>query len=256
MAVSVAMTIVRTALRRWAVRKVKKKSEAQIYLERLEKLDVLIECKLIERRQWYELATSITANMGGEVVQSSGSQSKMADAVNKCILCDMQQLCEAIKRDVDSFVGEAVQFDDITMLGIELKYIRNDDAITLKADIDSIKHVQNFVQVLTQKLSIVSKTANKANIVADEIYSNIVNYSGAKNASVSCRVDDGKLYMTFTDDGIPYNPLDAENPDITASAEQREIGGLGIFMVKKMTESMEYAYEDNKNILKLVIALG
>ena len=181
---------------------------------------------------------------------------RLLDAVNKCILCDMQQLCEAVKRDVDSFVGEAVQFDDITMLGIELKYIRNDDAITLKADIDSIKHVQNFVQVLTQKLSIVSKTANKANIVADEIYSNIVNYSGAKNASVSCRVDDGKLYMTFTDDGIPYNPLDAENPDITASAEQREIGGLGIFMVKKMTESMEYAYEDNKNILKLVIALG
>ena len=84
-AVSVATSIAHTALRRWAVRKVKKKSEAQIFLEQVEMLDALIECKLIERIQWHELALNITANMSGEVVQSSGSQSKMADAVNKCI---------------------------------------------------------------------------------------------------------------------------------------------------------------------------
>ena len=62
--------------------------------------------------------------------------------------------------------------------------------------------------------------------------------------------------MTFTDDGIPYNPIKAEEPDVTLSAEERKIGGLGIFMVKKMTESMEYTYEDDKNILSLVISLN
>lgn len=79
----------------------KKKSEAQIFLERLEKLDVLIECKLIERRQWYELATSITANIGGEVVQSSGSQSKMADAIDKCM--DMES---EIASAVDKLIAQ------------------------------------------------------------------------------------------------------------------------------------------------------
>jgi hypothetical protein len=64
---------------------VKKKSEAQLFLEELERIDALVECKLIERLQWKELALNITANMGGEVVQSSGSQSKMAEAVNHAI---------------------------------------------------------------------------------------------------------------------------------------------------------------------------
>ena len=69
-------------------------------------------------------------------------------------------------------------------------------------------------------------------------------------------IENGKLHISFADNGIPYNPLEATEPDTTLSAEEREIGGLGIFMVKKMTESMEYEYTDDKNILTLVIALS
>lgn len=63
----------------------RQKSEAQRYLEQVEMLDVIIKNKLIEQRQWMDIALGITANMEGERVQSSGSQSKMADAVNKCV---------------------------------------------------------------------------------------------------------------------------------------------------------------------------
>ena len=74
-----------------------KKSKAQIFLERVEMIDTIIANKLIEQRQWKDLALSITANMGGERVQSSGSQSKMADAVNKCI--DMEsEIAEAVDK--------------------------------------------------------------------------------------------------------------------------------------------------------------
>jgi hypothetical protein len=66
------------------VRKVRKKSEAQVYLEQVEKLDSIIRNKLIEKQQWRDIALGITANMSGEKVQSTGSQSKMADAVIKC----------------------------------------------------------------------------------------------------------------------------------------------------------------------------
>ena len=93
-------------------------------------------------------------------------------------------------------------------------------------------------------------------IAIDEIASNIINYSKAKNAEISYSIESDNLNLTFEDDGQPYNPLETEDPDITLSAEERQIGGLGIFMVKKMTESMDYKYENNKNILKLVMALN
>lgn len=77
----------------------RKKSEAQCYLEQVEKLEAVIMNKLIERQQWYDLALGITANMEGERVQASGAQSKMSDAVNRCV--DMEA-------EIDSLVYELV----------------------------------------------------------------------------------------------------------------------------------------------------
>lgn len=183
-------------------------------------------------------------------------EERLLETVNQNIIKDTRKLCEAVKADVDKFVGEAPQFDDITMLSVEIQYIRGENSITVIADDKSMIPVSEFAKSLTEKLAVVPKIANKVSIAVDEIYSNIINYSGAELATISYEIKDGKLYITFTDDGIPYNPLKAEEPDVTLSAEERKIGGLGIFMVKKMTESMEYTYEDEKNILKLVIALS
>ena len=183
-------------------------------------------------------------------------EERLLETVNQNIVKNTQLLCEAVKDDVDRFVGDAPQFDDITMLSVELRYIRSGNSITVIADDKSMILVSEFAKSLTEKLTVVPKIANKVSIAVDEIYSNIVNYSGADLATISYEIKDGRLYMTFTDDGIPYNPIKAEEPDVTLSAEERKIGGLGIFMVKKMTESMEYTYEDDKNILSLVISLN
>jgi DNA-directed RNA polymerase specialized sigma24 family protein len=78
---------------------VKKKSEAQIFLEQPEKLDIQIRNKLIEKKQWHDIALGITANMDGERVRSSGAKSKMADAINKCV--DMEA-------EIDSLVDELI----------------------------------------------------------------------------------------------------------------------------------------------------
>ena len=59
--------------------------------------------------------------------------------------------------------------------------------------------------------------------------------------------------LIFSDNGKPYNPLDANEPDITASAEERSIGGLGIFMVRKMMDNVEYMYKDGQNVLTLMM---
>ena len=99
------------------------------------------------------------------------------------------------------------------------------------------------------------KVANKVQIAVDEIYSNIVYYSGATNAKITVTASDEKLSLLFEDDGIPYNPTTAKEPDVTLSAEEREIGGLGIFMVKKMAADIHYENTDGKNRLTVVFGV-
>ena len=91
----------------------------------------------------------------------------------------------------------------------------------------------------------------KIDIVIDEIYSNIKLYSGATEARIECSVKDGSITLVFSDNGVPYNPLEAEEPDITLDAERRKVGGLGIFMVKKTMDQVEYEYELSFNRLIL-----
>ena len=74
-------------------------------------------------------------------------------------------------------------------------------------------------------------------------------YSGAKNAKITVTASDEKLSLLFEDDGIPYDPTTAKEPDITLSAEERDIGGLGIFMVKKMAADIQYENAKGKNKL-------
>ena len=92
-------------------------------------------------------------------------------------------------------------------------------------------------------------TAMKMNIAADDIYSNFRLDSGDTIATVECAVDDSLIMLVFTDDGRPYNPLEQDDPDITLSAEEREIGGLGIFMVKKTMDEVTYGYSEGWNRL-------
>jgi len=93
----------------------------------------------------------------------------------------------------------------------------------------------------------------KPSIVLDEVVSNIVRCSGAKNFFFGVAKEGGVLTLVFADDGSPFDPTtEIDAPDVTASLEEREIGGLGIFIVKKQMDRMEYQYENGKNILTLV----
>ena len=94
-------------------------------------------------------------------------------------------------------------------------------------------------------------------IAIDEIFGNIVNYAYTPEVgkvTVRLAVDEKTLTasLTLIDSGVPYNPLEKDDPDTTLSAEDRKIGGLGIFLVKKSMDDMRYEYKDGKNILTLV----
>lgn len=164
------------------------------------------------------------------------------------------ELLPLVKADVDAFVGDADQFDDITMLCIEFKGNGRKTEISLTPDAESVKTVAEFLDTTLEAWEIPMKVVSKLQIVADEIYSNIVRYSQAKNAKVTAVQNGTVLSLRFEDDGKPYDPTTAAEPDITASAEEREIGGLGIFVVRNMMDSMDYRYKDGHNVLTLLLA--
>ena len=89
-------------------------------------------------------------------------------------------------------------------------------------------------------------------ICVEEIFINIASYAYPENdgaVQIEEEVESQAISILFADEGLPYNPLEKEDPDITASAQDREIGGLGIFMVKQMADDVKYEYKDGKNCL-------
>lgn len=169
-------------------------------------------------------------------------------------LC-VEEICRKVKADVDAFVGDADQFDDITMVSVKFSERPEIPTLKIAPSMDTIGQVSAFLEQELEKLEVPMKTANKLQIAMDEIYSNIVRYSGASDAEIQCGAEDGILTLRFRDNGTPYNPLEAEAPDTTLSAEERSIGGLGIFMVRKMMDSVDYMYKDGHNVLTLTLAI-
>lgn len=162
------------------------------------------------------------------------------------------ELAAALWQDIQGFQGQGEQFDDITMLA--LRY--NGDIRTIRMEnpeLGSIQQVTDFVEGCLQEHGFPAGDMAKLLVAVDEIYSNICRYSGAEKAAVSCLVQGGRAKITFTDNGIPYNPLEKPDPDVTAGAEERPIGGLGIYMVKKTMDIVTYEYEYTKKRNRLCI---
>ncbi|MCQ2385283.1 MAG: ATP-binding protein [Clostridia bacterium] len=126
----------------------------------------------------------------------------------------------------------------------------------VKATVDRLEEIAAFTEETLEAYGVPLKVQSQVAVAVDEIFTNIASYAypgGEGDASLAIGMDEAKgiLTLTFTDSGIPYNPLEKEDPDITLSAEERHIGGLGIFMVKKLMDGMTYVRENGKNILTM-----
>ncbi|MCF0137148.1 MAG: SpoIIE family protein phosphatase, partial [Oscillospiraceae bacterium] len=171
---------------------------------------------------------------------------------------DMQSLCAAVKGDVDAFVGEAPQFDDITMLAF--RYLGEPPVPTLtyeKAALEHIPEITEFIEAQLENMGCSMKTVFQINVAVDEICSNIIHYAypeggGLLTVKIFEKPNPRRVFIRFEDEGIPYNPLVKEAPDVTLSAEERDIGGLGIYIVKKTMDDVRYKYENEKNILTII----
>lgn len=160
-----------------------------------------------------------------------------------------EQLLPLIKATIDNFVGAAEQFDDITMLALQLEAITQ--VYETDVGLEYVAGISEFAENFLEKSGCGTKVIRQALIAVDEIFSNIVNYSGADKATLRCLAVGQEITLSFEDNGKAYNPMDAEEPDITAPQEEREIGGLGIFIVKKSMDDVRYEYRNGRNILTL-----
>ena len=126
--------------------------------------------------------------------------------------------------------------------------------LRLEASLENVVKVQEFVNSVLRDYELSAKTKNEINIVVEEIFVNIVQYAyapGRGEVIVECEVEFEKtpiVSICFMDWGKVFNPLEKKGVDVTLAAEERPIGGLGIFMVKKMMDEVSYRYEEHKNI--------
>ena len=128
--------------------------------------------------------------------------------------------------------------------------------LTIAATVENIETVTDFVNEQLEALDCPIKAQMQIDIAIDELFGNIAHYAynpeiGKATVRVEVIEDPLAVTITFIDNGVPYDPLAKADPDTTLSAEERDIGGLGIYMVKKSMDEIAYEYKDGQNILKI-----
>ena len=166
-----------------------------------------------------------------------------------------QDVLETVRAQANAFAVDAPQIDDLTMLCLEYKGgDPNVKTLTVDALTENLKQVSAFVDAFLEERDCSMKTQMQIDLCVEEIFVNIAHYAYPENtgkAEICVSEADGVVTLTFMDGGVPYDPLQKKDPDTTLAAEDRQIGGLGIFLVKKNMDTVSYRYENGKNVLTM-----
>lgn len=128
--------------------------------------------------------------------------------------------------------------------------------LTIEATPENVDKVIEFIDGMLEEYGCGVKEQMAIDVAVDELFSNIAHYAynpetGYATVLVDVKNDPLAVEITFIDHGVPYDPLAKADPDTTLSVEDRQIGGLGIFIVKKSMDAVNYEYKDGKNILTI-----
>lgn len=123
--------------------------------------------------------------------------------------------------------------------------------LDLEVKMEEMKRVKAFALSIASEAGLNKRQTQDLHLIAEEAMSNIVNYSGATTMSISTWQENNRLYVAFIDNGAPFDPTQYPSPNLNVPASERKIGGLGIYYIRTLTDSMEYRREDGKNILRI-----
>ena len=167
-----------------------------------------------------------------------------------------KEILSIVQSDIDAFVQDAPQFDDITMLEMVLKSKRENKKMhemKITADDKNMEKVNEFIHSCLPS-DCTDIVINKIDLAVEEIFVNIAHYAynpTVGEAWITASFVDNVLTVVFKDNGKEFNPIAKEDPDITLSAEERDVGGLGIFLTKKFMDSVDYEYKNGQNVLTI-----
>ncbi|MBQ2115343.1 MAG: SpoIIE family protein phosphatase, partial [Lachnospiraceae bacterium] len=171
---------------------------------------------------------------------------------------DVRFILQAILQDIDKFTMDADQFDDITILAMEYKNKVTKHSLQVVASLEKYEEVQSFILDNLIEVELTETELADLNIMIEEIFVNIASYAykdmdipdSEKTVEIILeRLGEGMIKIQFADKGIEFNPLMKNDPDINADYNDRGIGGLGIYMVKKSMDNVEYIREGTQNVL-------
>ncbi|MBQ9031047.1 MAG: ATP-binding protein [Parasporobacterium sp.] len=131
------------------------------------------------------------------------------------------------------------------------------EQLVIEATADNLPHVLAFVNEQLERVNCPIKTQMQISVAAEEIFVNIANYAyapktGPATIRLSISEDPAVVTVTFIDSGVPFDPLEKIDPDVSLPAEDREIGGLGIFITKKIMDDVHYEYKNGYNCLTMI----
>ncbi|MBP3820278.1 SpoIIE family protein phosphatase [bacterium] len=185
-------------------------------------------------------------------------EDRLKDCLNKNKdITNIKDIINTIKNDVKQFSGSVSQSDDMTMLIFKYYGSENPNHKYCKvlANKDNYKVFYEFIHNFCNEWKISEDISNKMDMCAEEIYANteFYAYKNVHEGYIELYVtkEDNKIILEFRNNGVEYNPLKRSDPDITLPPEKRSLGGLGIYMIKQMSDEISYQYIDGINILKL-----
>ena len=160
---------------------------------------------------------------------------------------------EAMQEAVAEYVGEAPQSDDLTMLFIH--YLKKVHNLVLKNKVEELSRLEEFMASVTEGCNLDAAAATNINLALEEAVTNVVMYAYPEGTDgevdIEATILDGILKFVISDDGVPFDPTAAPEADVTLGVEERPIGGLGIFLVRKIMDSVEYCRENGRNRLTM-----
>ena len=184
---------------------------------------------------------------------------RMLEALNVNPDADPEEVLKNVEKGVEAFVKDAEQFDDMTMLCFRYNGKDPEGFRRLETDavIENLDEVLGFVDAILEENDCPPQVMIQLDVAVEEIYVNIAHYAyrpgiGKATITASFNEESRELTLVFEDSGKKFDPLAKEDPDISLPVEERQIGGLGIFMVKKSMDKVTYEYKDGKNILTIV----
>ncbi|MDT3365976.1 MAG: SpoIIE family protein phosphatase [Bacteroidota bacterium] len=185
---------------------------------------------------------------------------RVREQLSACVNDAPRQILERIQDGVHAFVQDAEQSDDLTMLAF--RYTPGEFAtilsekITLSCDLKRVPELNAFIESVAGKLGIDATVIGQLQLAVEEIVVNVMNYAypEGKKGFVTVKVmsDGHQLRVVVIDSGVPFDPTLREKADTTLSAEERPIGGLGIFLVRELMDTINYERVDDRNIMMMI----